>query len=324
MFRKTKCFYSITTTIINISVMALTYSFASVAIGKELAPQNTDADAYFQQAHVLFEQGNYKGSETLLRKVIQLNNSDSEAYYTLSFVLYHHGDMEMDETTALTFKEAEAVYQEALRLDSNDRWEQWKEWDHAGWGRILAAQGNIEGALAEYRKYIRTITYVPDRNRLGEDYASLFLLLFRNGHSLEAIAAFKEAIRISYGGEYGNGSAFDYMKMARLLLMDNYTEEAIALTQELSRVDPNGRSYYHEFLALVLYLQGQQEEVIANLRIADDSLNNEDYLENLRQMKEFYLQDKQRYLQQEQQELQERQKNNQEIIQQYLKVYSSD
>lgn len=312
MFKKAKCFCFITTAIINISAVVLTYSFTSVAVGKELASLNTDADVYFQQAHTLFDRGNYRDAETLLHRVIQLTPDDSNAYYTLSFVLHHRSNMEF---SAPTSKEAESVYQKALRLDSNDRWEEWKEWDHRGWGLVLFAQGNIEGAIAEYRKYMCTITHMPSRRRLVDYHESFAQILYTYGRIPEAIAAVKEAGRIYNGDEYSEEAAHVYWSLASRLLMDDYTQESIALIQEVSRGDRD----YHSFLALVLYLQGQQGKAIENLKIAGVPIDHEDYLKELRRMKEGYLANKQLYLQFKQQQLQEWQKMKQEILQYYSK-----
>ena len=126
---------------------------------------------------------------------------------------------------------------------------------HNNLGLALLRGGRAEEAIAHYREALRI------NPAFSEAHNNLGVALRQKGQSDEAIAHYREALRINpaYSEAHNN--------LGNALLQRGQTEEAIAQYREALRINP-ANSEAHNNLGNALLQRGQAEEAVAQYREA--------------------------------------------------------
>lgn len=126
---------------------------------------------------------------------------------------------------------------------------------HLNRGVMLAREGNLDGAIAEYREAIRLKPDFP------EAYFNLGVAFGRKGNPSEAATAYREAIRLKP----------DYLEahfnLGSTLAKNSDPDGAIPAFRQVLRLMPN-LADAHSSLGIALGMKGELDEAISEFREA--------------------------------------------------------
>ena len=196
-------------------------------------------DAYsFLRAGMANERtGNYPGAVRIYQRGLAVEPENVELLNSLGFALFQQGKSQ----------EATVALEKALALDPKH----WKAHNNLALASIDL--GELEVAEAHYRESLAIKQQPEIHNDLG-------FVLEREGLTEEAVAAYRQAIKLDPGlasAHYNLGSS--------LARSGQYAEAESHLRRAL-KLSPTARTYTG--LGIVLWQQGRADEAIANLRAA--------------------------------------------------------
>jgi len=119
------------------------------------------------------------------------------------------------------FASDEALWNDTLRVSPHS------PLSHSGVADTLAQKGNVDSAIAEYRK---ALELAPEDSHAG---SQLGILLSQKGQVDEALVLFEKAVRINPNiSQFHNNLAITYFRLGR-------REDAVAQFEEAVRINPN-------------------------------------------------------------------------------------
>jgi len=186
-----------------------------LALAASLQPG--DADAHYNLGNALYHKGDLVGAIAEYREALRLNPNNDLAHIGIGIALHHKGDMEgaiaeyrkaydlkpLDHTTCFILTGAlrrQGQYEAASRviepylakcraasLENPD-----DSAKHAVLGQALHFNGDLEGAISEFRRALRLRPHSFSLHQFLRD------LLVQKGEFPEAIAESREIVRIRH------------------------------------------------------------------------------------------------------------------------------
>ena len=121
------------------------------------------------------------------------------------------------------------------------------EYAYINWGKYLAKQGNLKGAIEKFQTSADMFRQIP------ETYINLGLVYANLKEYKKAAKNFKRAIKLD------KNSAKAYSMLAAVLMEENEIEEAQFLYQKASKLDPRDSDIYLNWAVSLLKLKRTQE-----------------------------------------------------------------
>lgn len=213
------------------------------------------ADAHVLHGLLLSADNRWQEAASSLAEAVRLDPTDAAAHSALAEALFHLGREQ----------EAEAEYAEAARLAAEPTAEADEPQAIAAKGDIRLSQGDVDGALAEYRRAIeRAESLGLRRERLAWLYRSLGMGYWEKEDWAEMAAAYGQAAAMApglYSDHVSLGIAYEHL--GDLEQAQAHFETAVARQP----CNANARGLLGN-----LYLQrGQLDEALAEYRAAVES-----------------------------------------------------
>ncbi|MEH2069962.1 MAG: tetratricopeptide repeat protein [Nostoc sp.] len=135
---------------------------------------SSDRAQILQQANALYNQGDFKGAEENLRKLIKQSPQDAFAHFQLGNVLFQQKKSE----------EAISAYREAIHLQSK------YALAYNGIGMVYASENRWEDAITEYKK---ALAINPN---YAEALTNFALAMWQTNKKDEALSSLEKALKI--------------------------------------------------------------------------------------------------------------------------------
>ncbi|MDF5710384.1 MAG: tetratricopeptide repeat protein [Nostoc sp. S4] len=135
---------------------------------------SSDRAQILQQANALYNQGDFKGAEENLRKLIKQSPQDAFAHFQLGNVLFQQKKSE----------EAISAYREAIHLQSK------YALAYNGIGMVYASENRWEEAITEYKKALEI------NPNYAEALTNFALAMWQTNKKDEALSSLEKALKI--------------------------------------------------------------------------------------------------------------------------------